>query len=170
MKKLLLTVAVLLALTCLLPLAAFAEAAPADTSAETTRLCMCADTPAAAYCPTCGGLNPTYQEDRWDCPTCEAKDNMTPFCPMCGEKHPAADRFWTCPVCEQTDNFYAECHRCGASRPAEDSGARFAFNLSSLGETLPIMGMGMLGIFLVIGTIAVAVIILRKLPEKEQED
>ncbi len=45
----------------------------------------------------------------------------------------------------------------------------FGFDLGTLSETLPIMGMGMLGIFLVIGTIALTVVLLSKLPGKEEE-
>ncbi len=46
----------------------------------------------------------------------------------------------------------------------------FSFRPETLSETLPIMGMGMLGIFLVIGTIALVVVILSKLPAKKDED
>ncbi len=185
MKKLLATIAILLVFVGTLPLSAFAEESVTDTTAETaadtfadtsndttpesTPLCTCSETPASAYCPVCGGLNPAYAKDRWDCVSCGKQDNTTPFCPQCGERHPDTDRFWTCPSCEQKDNFTAACHRCGASRPDKDSGTKFKIDASTLSDTLPIMGMGMLGIFLVIGAIAVAVMILRKLPEKNQE-
>ncbi len=45
----------------------------------------------------------------------------------------------------------------------------FGFYPGTLGETLPIMGMGMLGIFLVIGTIALTVVLLSKLPNKKED-
>lgn len=46
----------------------------------------------------------------------------------------------------------------------------FGFYPETLKETLPVMGMGMLGIFLVIGTIALTVTILRKIPDKNNEE
>ncbi len=46
----------------------------------------------------------------------------------------------------------------------------FGFYPETLKTTLPIMGMGMLGIFLVIGVIALTVTILRKLPNKNKEE
>ncbi len=146
-----------------------AEATP-ESGTETERLCTCVEIPATKYCPLCGGLNAAYDADRWDC-SCGAEENTTPFCPLCGEKHPDHDRFWICPTCEQKDNFFDTCIRCGAARPdKEGSGAKFHIDVDSLKTTLPIMGMGMLGIFLVIGAIALSVTILRKLPEKKEED
>ncbi len=47
---------------------------------------------------------------------------------------------------------------------------QFGFFPESLAETLPVMGMGMLGIFLVIGVIVLAVIILSKIGKKNEED
>ena len=46
----------------------------------------------------------------------------------------------------------------------------FGFFPATLGETLPIMGMGMLGIFLVTCVIILAVLILSKLGEKKDEE
>ncbi len=53
---------------------------------------------------------------------------------------------------------------------AAGSGTAFGFHPETLKETLPIMGMGMLGIFIVIGVIALSVTVLRKLPEKDKEE
>jgi preprotein translocase subunit SecG len=47
---------------------------------------------------------------------------------------------------------------------------RFGFFPETLSETLPVMGMGMLGIFLVICVIVLAVIILSKIGKKDEED
>ena len=54
----------------------------------------------------------------------------------------------------------------------EDEGPKttFGFFPATLGETLPIMGMGMLGIFLVTCVIILAVLILSKLGEKKDEE
>ncbi len=46
----------------------------------------------------------------------------------------------------------------------------FRFNPASLKETLPVMGMGMLGIFIVTVTIVLVVIILRRFGGKSEED
>ncbi len=46
----------------------------------------------------------------------------------------------------------------------------FGFYPESLAETLPIMGMGMLGIFLVIGVIVLVVIILRATSKKSGDE
>ena len=47
---------------------------------------------------------------------------------------------------------------------------QFGFFPETLAETLPVMGMGMLGIFLVIGVIILAVIILSKVGKQDEED
>ena len=47
---------------------------------------------------------------------------------------------------------------------------QFGFFPETLAETLPVMGMGMLGIFLVIGVIVLAVIILSKVGKQDEED
>ncbi len=180
MKKLIIAVALLLTLICTLPLSVFAEEsitealteATVDTSADTATttdtaetseqtLCECTEAPATQYCPICGGLNTAYDATHWDC-TCGAVDNTTPYCPQCGEQHPDSERFWTCHTCQQENNFYDACGKCGAARPSdEDQGAKFEILPDTLKETLPIMGMGMLGIFLVTLTIIIAVLILR---------
>ena len=46
----------------------------------------------------------------------------------------------------------------------------FGFFPATLSETLPIMGMGMLGIFLVTSVIILAVLILSKLGKPDEED
>ena len=46
----------------------------------------------------------------------------------------------------------------------------FGFFPATLAETLPIMGMGMLGIFLVTSVIILAVLILSKVGKKDEED
>ena len=54
----------------------------------------------------------------------------------------------------------------------EDEGPKttFGFFPATLSETLPIMGMGMLGIFLVTSVIILAVLILSKVGKKDEED
>lgn len=47
---------------------------------------------------------------------------------------------------------------------------QFGFYPETLAETLPVMGMGMLGIFLVIGVIILSVLILSKIGKKNEED
>ncbi len=168
MKKIISLVAVLLLLTALFTVSIHAEAA--DTATETApAVCTCDTVPTTKYCPTCGGLTPEH--DRyWDC-TCGETDNFTAFCPACGEKHPNHDGCWDCPTCDTKDNFNATCLVCGSARPDSNAGkTTFSINVGTLKETLPIMGMGMLGIFLVIGTIALTVTILRKLPEKKEDE
>ncbi len=168
MKKIISILAVLLVLTSVLPLAVFAEETAAEVETEAKAICTCDTVPATKYCPTCGGLHPQHAR-YWDC-TCGTKDNFTAFCPTCGEKHPNHDGCWDCSTCGMKDNFHDTCVRCGADRPHENTdGAKFEIKPDTLKDTLPIMGMGMLGIFLVIGTIVLAVIILRKLPEKKEE-
>ncbi len=46
----------------------------------------------------------------------------------------------------------------------------FGFFPETLAETLPIMGMGMLGIFLVTSVIILAVLVLSKVGKKDEED
>lgn len=99
--------------------------------------CRCDTVPSSKYCPDCGKLHPQY-DDFW-------------FCSGCGEIVPPSDY----------------CAACGTQNGA-DAGPKtqFGINTSSLKETLPIMGMGMLGIFLVIGTIVLVVIILSAISKK----
>ena len=47
---------------------------------------------------------------------------------------------------------------------------QFGFFPETLAETLPIMGMGMLGIFLVTSVIILSVLILSKVGKKDEED
>ena len=46
---------------------------------------------------------------------------------------------------------------------------KFGFKPETLKETLPIMGMGMLGIFLVTSVIIIAVVLLSKIGSKKEE-
>lgn len=46
---------------------------------------------------------------------------------------------------------------------------QFGFFPKTLAETLPVMGMGMLGIFLVIGVIVLAVLVLSKIGKPEED-
>ena len=52
----------------------------------------------------------------------------------------------------------------------ESSKITFGFFPSTLAETLPIMGMGMLGIFLVTLVIIIAVLILSKIGKKSEDE
>ncbi len=54
----------------------------------------------------------------------------------------------------------------------EDDGPKmnFGFYPDTMKETLPIMGMGMLGIFLVIGVIIIVVVILGKIGDRFDQD
>ena len=64
-----------------------------------------------------------------------------------------------------------EIEETGADSNEEDAPkTKFGFYPASFAETLPVMGMGMLGIFLVTSVIILAVLILRKFGEKDEED
>ncbi len=182
MKKLASILAVLVLLVAFSTLSVMATDTAADTAAdtvadtaadtaeteptETTDICACEHTPTTQYCPTCGGLNPNADR-RWTC-VC-GRDVYTAYCPACGAAHTDHTACWTCDQCEQTDNFGDTCSRCEAARPTDGEKTNFHIDMNSLKTTLPIMGMGMLGIFLVILVILLSVMILRKLPEKKEE-
>ncbi len=177
MKKIILIVSCLLAVMGLLSLSVTADAAaPAteialESAVETASPiadCTCAKAPATRYCPECGGRNPAYR-NHWAC-ACGTEEILSPYCPSCGTRCPDEARFWTCAHCDSAGNFYDHCSACGKLRYEKDASTKFRINTASLKETLPIMGMGMLGIFIVIGIIALSVTILRKLPEKQKDE
>lgn len=92
--------------------------------------------PTTKYCPDCGKMSANYEDTRY-CETCGKVIPNTTYCPDCGNT-------------------------------AEGAAAKtnFGFNIGSLKETLPIMGMGMLGIFLVIGLIVLVVVVLSAISKK----
>ena len=72
----------------------------------------------------------------------------------------------------ETETYRCTCENCvteeETTAPATQS-VSFGFFPSTLSETLPIMGMGMLGIFLVTCVIILAVLILSKIGKKDEE-
>ena len=143
MKRFLVLAAVLVTLLTCLPLSTFATEIPDGIIPETQapvlddEHCHCETVPSSKYCPECGKLHP-YYDDFW-------------LCSGCGEIVPPSNY----------------CAACGTQRGADAAPkTQFGINASSLKETLPIMGMGMLGIFLVIGTIVLVVIILSAISKK----
>ena len=73
---------------------------------------------------------------------------------------------------DETETYRCTCENCvteeETTAPATQS-VSFGFFPGTLSETLPIMGMGMLGIFLVTCVIVLAVLILSKIGKKDEE-
>ena len=75
----------------------------------------------------------------------------------------------------EDETFRCTCENCVPEEeeaPSTEDGPKttFGFFPETLSKTLPIMGMGMLGIFLVTIVIVLAVVILSKIGRKSQED
>ena len=73
---------------------------------------------------------------------------------------------------KEAETYHCTCENCvteeETTAPATQT-ISFGFFPGTLSETLPIMGMGMLGIFLVTCVIILAVLILSKLGKKDEE-
>ena len=70
----------------------------------------------------------------------------------------------------EEETFRCTCENCIPEETEEDGPkTQFGFFPKTLAETLPVMGMGMLGIFLVISVIILAVMILSKIGKPEED-
>lgn len=73
----------------------------------------------------------------------------------------------------EEETFRCTCENCIPEETEEvvEDGPKtqFGFFPKTLAETLPVMGMGMLGIFLVIGVIVLAVLVLSKIGKPEED-
>ncbi len=166
MKKFIAIIAVLMTLVFCLPLSAFAsDVTTEDTTADTQPETVTEPLQETAAETTAVGLEP---EDEY----CHCATKPTSkFCPECGKLHPDYESFWFCKGCGEVvppSNFCAVCGT--ANQSGEDVKTEFGFFPASLAETLPIMGMGMLGIFLVIGVIVLVVVVLGAISKKLDQD
>ena len=78
-------------------------------------------------------------------------------------------------VTTEEETFRCDCENCVTEETETETEApatqtiSFGFFPGTLSETLPIMGMGMLGIFLVTCVIILAVLILSKMGKKDED-
>ena len=75
---------------------------------------------------------------------------------------------------EEETTYLCTCPNCVTEEEAAEEETtsmeiKFGFKPETLKETLPIMGMGMLGIFLVTSVIILAVVLLSKIGSKKEE-